>query len=264
MHKIIIKILIFVFIISNIFIACSEDEEVTPVKADFTVTVTGVSPEADLDITNNSTGAASYEWTFSEGASIETSTQETPVVVVDKAGEMVITLLVKNGSEEDELTKTITIPGYSAIITYSDLEFDLHSGIDVNGRLFSFETGQMYRDSEINTDNGSEIHLGFKSLQNTVYYFESPDSEEFNIPGATSTRIDNFESPAIISVEDFDNMPDDKLLTDLTIEHTDESFGNESIPGTVLFEISSGQKGVIKTREVNTERILVDIKIQKY
>ena len=59
-------------------------------------------------------------------------------------------------------------------------------------------------------------------------------------------------------------MKDDSKLSELTIADTDESFGNSSIPGTVLFEISTGKKGVIKTKALNSDRLLVDIKIQKY
>jgi hypothetical protein len=59
-------------------------------------------------------------------------------------------------------------------------------------------------------------------------------------------------------------MDDDGLLADLTIQSDDGSFGNSTIPHTVLFELSNGKKGVVKTKEVNSERLLVDIKIQKY
>ena len=101
-------------------------------------------------------------------------------------------------------------------------------------------------------------------MANTMYYFESPTVEDYNVPNATETKVVNYESTPTISVTDFDSMTDDSQLSGLTITGTNDSFGNSSIPGTVLFEISTGKKGVIKTKAVNSDRLLVDIKIEKY
>ena len=246
--------------------SCSSDEdESTPLVADFTASATGESPNAQITVTNNSTGATTYSWTFSEGADISTSSDKNPGAInVDKAGDLTITLVVSNDGEEKELTKTVTITGNNAIETYTDVEFALDAGHATYGRLFSFETGQIYKDNEVDESNGSSIHLAFGSMGNTMYYFESPTVEEYNVPNATVTKVINYESTPSISVNDFDAMAHDGLLTGLTITETNDSFGNSSIPGTVLFETSSGRKGVIKTKAVNSERLMVDIKIQKY
>lgn len=250
---------------SLVMISCSKDESATPLVADFSVNVTGESPNAQISITNSSTGAKTYAWTFGEGASIETSTDEVPSsITVDKAGSLSVKLVVSNGNEEKEVTKTISIAGNSAILSYVDIEFGLSAGSDTYGRLFSFDTGEIYKDSEIDASNGSQMHLAFGSMSNTMYFFESPAVTEYNIPNATVTKVVNYESTPTISEADFDGMSDDSNLAGLTINETNDSFGNSSIPGTVLFEISTGRKGVIKTKQVNSDRILVDIKIQKY
>jgi len=59
-------------------------------------------------------------------------------------------------------------------------------------------------------------------------------------------------------------MTDDQQLANLSISHDGESFGSFIIPCLVLFEIADGRKGAIKARAVNSSRLLVDIKIQKY
>lgn len=249
---------------SVLFFSCSKDDEGTPLVADFTATVAGESPNAEIIIANTTTGASGYEWSFGEGADISTSSEKVPTLKVDKAGDITITLVAINGSQEEEVTKTVTVAGNTAITTFENVEFALNAGDDTYGRLFSLETGEIYKDSEITADNGSKINLAFSSMANTMYYFESPAKEAYNVPGATVTKVTNYESNPSITVEEFDAMADDSKLSGLTIENTDDSFGNSSIPGTVLFETSTGRKGVIKTKMVNSDRLLVDIKVQKY
>lgn len=259
------KILILGILTSMLLISCSKDDKDTPVIADFTATVTGESPNALIEITNNSTGAAVYTWTLSEGASILTSALENPgEITVDKAGDLTIVLVARNGSEEDEMTKVVAVTGYSAIVTYTDVEFALDAGNATYGRLFSFETGEIYLDNEITATNGPLMHLAFGSLDNTMYYFESPSVVAYNVPGATVTKVNNYQVTPDITTVEFDAMTDDRDLSGLTIVETEESFGNANIPGTVLFEISTGRKGVIKTKSVNASRLLADIKVQKY
>ena len=97
-----------------------------------------------------------------------------------------------------------------------------------------------------------------------MYFFQSPDHDNFDIPNATATKVMNYQSEPAITVEAFSTMADNKLLADLEIEDTNESFGNGSIPGIVLFETSTGRKGAIHTKAVNSDRLLVDIKVEKY
>lgn len=260
------KLLFMGVIVSSMLISCSkEEDETTPVSAEFTATITGESPNAQLTLENTSTGASAFTWTFGEGASIFESTDKTPTgISIDKAGEITITLVASNGTEQKEASKTLSITGNSAMISYSDIAFALNAGDETYGRLFSCDDGMIYLDNEVDESNGANIHLAFGSLGNTLYYFESPTVEDYNIPNASETQVINYESTPTITTDDFDTMTDDGLLSGLTIVSNDESFGNNSIPGTVLFEIASGKKGVIKTKEVNSDRILVDIKIQKY
>lgn len=259
------RVLFLGFLTSIIFLSCKKENTETLV-ADFDVSITGESPNAQISITNNSENATTYNWFFGEGSNISTSTDKTPAILtVDKVGDFIIKLVVSDGSTEKEITKTFSIVGYNAIVTYSDLEFALDAGNANYGRLYSFETDKIYLDSEVTDDNGSKMHLAFASMGGTMYYFDSPDNANYNVPNATITKVINYESTPSISSFDFNDMVDDRLLADLTIVEDNNSFGNSSIPDhTVLFEISTGRKGVIITKAVNSDRLLVDIKIQKY
>jgi PKD repeat protein len=248
-----------------VLFSCSEDEKVTPLEPDFSLSINGKSPNAKLAITNNSKGATSYNWTLSEGAIVTSSTKQSPEEIqIEKAGELTVKLVVSNGSEQKEITKTIVVEGSSAILTFSDVEFALTAGDNNYGRLFSCETGIIYKDNEITESIGPKIHLAFGSMGSTMYYFESPTVADYQVLGATETKVINWEQNPTISTSEFDAMVDDSNLAALTIISDDNSFGNSSIPGTVLFETAEGKKGVIKTKAVNADRLLVDIKVQKY
>lgn len=150
-----------------------------------------------------------------------------------------------------------------AIDVYTDVEFALNAGDADYGRFFSFAAGRIYKDSEINETTGPLINIVFESLDNTLHYFDTPTVTSYNIPNATLTEFINYEAIPTISTEAFDSMTDASSFIDLTIEETNDGFGNNTIPHTILFQIASGQKGVIKTKSINANRILVDIKVQK-
>ncbi len=263
------QIMMSAMIAAILLSSCSSDEEadeIIPLVADFEVTINGEAPNAQIMLQNNSTGANTYSWSFSQGASIESSTDETPTgVIVDKSGDLSITLTAGDGTNETQITKIVNIGGNSAINTYEDIEFAQNAGDPTIARFFSTSTGQSILDEEVNETNGPSIDLAFKGHESTFIFFESPDNlfdNSFQIPGATTTKIVNYESG--FSIEDFDLMTDDQLLTGLAIEHDESAIGTLDFPVTVLFENSQGKKGVIKLKQVNSSSLLVDVKVQKY
>lgn len=257
--------MLFGILIGLLFTSCSKDDEKTPLVADFSTTLTGQAPNAQVVITNASTGETTYQWTFGTGASINTSTEKTPpTITVDKAGDFTITLKVSNGNEYKEVTKTISITGNSAIRTYTDVAFSQTSGSNTYGRFFSTTTGLIYKDNEVNATSGTSIDLAFVGSNSSAIYFASPNSTNLGItiPNATLTKIKNYQSG--FSVSDFDSMSDDSKLQTLTVVDDGEVIGSLSFPLTVIFQNASGKKGVIKLKSINAERLLVDIKVQKY
>jgi hypothetical protein len=97
-----------------------------------------------------------------------------------------------------------------------------------------------------------------------LYYFDSPNKAIYNIPGATATKVMNYLPTPPISLMEFDAMTDDSKLAALTINDTNDSFSNRYIAGIILFQLSDGRKGAIKTQALNSTRLVVNIKIQKY
>jgi PKD repeat protein len=258
------KSLVFLMAVAMCW-SCSKDE-VTPPVADFSVTVVGQAPSATLQLVNKSTGTSSFSWTFGTGSSIATSTDKEPAnVKVDKAGDLEITLVAGSGSSTNTKTVKVAVSGNNAIQSYSDVEFALAAGNATYGRFFSFDAGKIYKDSEINATVGPTIHLAFSSMGNTLYYFSNATDASYKVPGATVTKVTNYFSTKPISTTEFDAMVDDTKLIPLTIVESNDSFGNAyASGGIVLFQLASGKKGVIKTKAVNSQRLLVDIKIQKY
>lgn len=249
-----------------VFSSCDDDED-TPVEADFTLAVSGQSPNAEVTITNTTTGASDYMWTFSEGAEIETSSDKNPgAITVDKTGTFEVTLVASTGNDVETVTKTIEITGNDAIIVYQDVAFAREPGSSTYGRFFSTETGLIYKDSEVNATTGPKIDLVFAHSGDPVNYFTSPDDGDvgFNIPSPQTTKVINYSPAFGVTAAIFDAATTDAFIKDITISESDgDSFGT-SHPYVVLFETESGKKGAIKTKAVNSDRLLVDIKVQKY
>lgn len=257
-------IILFLAVLSS----CTKKTEDPAPVADFTVTVSGQSPSATLQIVNNSTNAATYSWTFGKGASVATSTDKVPAgLKVDKAGQLTVTLVATNGTLTSTKTVQVAVAGNSAVVSYTDLEFSLTAGSTTYGRLFSFDgAGKMYKDSEINATVAPTLHLAFGTINSSILFFDSPTATRYNVTGATVTNVMNFLSPSPISLSAFDTIVDDSSINSLVITNSMDSFGvsNASSGNIILFQLASGRKGVVKTKAINAARILVDIKIQKY
>jgi hypothetical protein len=152
----------------------------------------------------------------------------------------------------------------STIVTYKDVEFSQTEGSTTYATYFSTKTGKSYKDSELNETNGPDIDLAFVGNTNAFIFFTSPNDTYFLkavVPGATKTLVINNKSG--FSAADFDAMVDDTKLKDLKVINDDDSIGSLQFPLVVIFQNAKGKKGVIKLKEINKERLLVDIKVQK-
>lgn len=99
---------ILILLISVIFFSCGEDDNIPQPKvvAEFDVTILSGENQAIVTIKNLSQNATSYEWSFPEGTSDDTS-KENPTVSYIENGTYSITLVASNGISTD--TKTIEI-----------------------------------------------------------------------------------------------------------------------------------------------------------
>ena len=205
-----LKSLLFAFVLISVIASCSKDDDVVPFDVKFEVSVTGDAPNATIAITNQTTGASTFEWTYGLGANEEGSALQSPTnFTVEKAGEFTITLKASDGSNEKTAEAKITINGNSAILTFTDVEFALNAGDATYGRLFSIVDGRIYKDSEITAEMASKIDLAFGSMGNTLYYFESPNKTDYQLTGASTTKVDNSVLEADFAVATFDGMTND-------------------------------------------------------
>lgn len=259
----VLKSILGLFLVAVILSSCGKTETL-PFNANFEVTLTGEAPNATITINNLTTGADSYEWIYSEGASVSGSTEKNPAdFTVDKAGEFTITLNATSGTETKSAYSTFTIDGNTAILTFTDLEFGLNAGDLTYGRLFSIDDGKIYKDGEITPALGPKIDLGFASNA-PLYYFETPDHVDFGLTGATSTKVENYVTATKFSVAMFDAMVDDADIKNLPITYDGNAFSANQMANIILFETAAGRKGVVKTTALNSSRIMADIKVQKY
>lgn len=165
-----------------------------------------------------------------------------------------------SNTAEEEVKKEEEVK--STIVTYENIKFGQNGGLATHGRFFSFDTGRMYKDSEVDEAVGPKIHLAFSGLGYTMFFFSSPDHKDFSIPNASNTKVTNSSENSAITIEAFDAMKSDEVLGKLEVVHDNESFGKSGLPCTILFELSTGQRGVIKAKSVTNDYLLADIKIQ--
>lgn len=249
---------------SVIFFACSKEDSI---NVDFTATVTGESPNAQVVINNNSTGATSYSWSFGEGASISSSSDKDPeTITIDKVGDFTIKLAATNGTDKMEKLETIIITGNNGILHYQDIEFATETDNTDFGRFFIVSTGEILKDSEVTSDNGSRIDIAYNQYSSTMStgFFSSPNNllDDFVVPGAISSFVENYVTDKL-TVSQFDTMNDDSILSSLDIKG-DNNATKMSDEIIILFRTGNNKNGAIKTKAINISRLLVDIKVQKY
>jgi len=259
-----VSIVVMFLVLSTL--SCATYETSVPITADFTLEVSGRAPYATVTVTNKSVGVKQYQWIYSQ-FTVDGDTMTTdpePRIAIDRAGIFTIKLIATNGIYSSVKTDTVTILGSNAIQTFTGLEFALNAGDPIYGRLFSFSNNKMYRDSEIDTTTAPLINLAFGSRGDTSFFFRSPTDTMFHLKHARTAIIDNSDSADTLTVGDFDAMMDDAILKTLVIKDTINAFNATQIPGVVPFQLHDGRRGLIKTRAVNSSRLLADVKLQKY
>ncbi len=258
------KKLLFFLGAAALIVSCSDDNGVTPEpESAFEYTLEGESPNAVLTLTNKSVNASSYRWLFSEGGSMTSSVGESPIIKVDKTGEFTIQLFAFNGDKRSIMKKTLEITGKNGINEYSDIEFGSTAFTNVIGNYFSTSDGRMYKDDELNPDNGALIDLVYvcKGGAGKGYYASPNDTEEdYIVPSAKATKIKKDVDGTLKSFEDVKDETPLKTLK-ITSDIVKQAL---QVGDVVLFENGKKKTGAIKVKTVSDNKIVVDIKVQKY
>ncbi|MCU0285809.1 MAG: PKD domain-containing protein, partial [Acidobacteria bacterium] len=127
------------------------EEGSSTVIANFTGTPTSGAAPLNVSFTNQSMGATSYSWTFSDGG---TSTAANPAHTYNAAGTYTVSLTASNGSNSDTETKT----GY---ITVSSVNDDIADAVDITGMTFTKSgNGNWSRVTNVSYSGGDSAKSG--------------------------------------------------------------------------------------------------------
>ena len=233
-----------------------------------------------LSMSNTSTNATTYKWTFANGTPAS-STDKDPTVTFDTPGTYTMALLADNGKKTDTVRQTVTVLPNTNLRTFTDVRFGTNAAHNGNaiGAFFSTKTRKRYSSDQVNAANGVDIDLVFIGLNSSFSFnrFVSPTAAQDNgfmaVPNARHTKVINSQEICAcggLTDAQFDAMVDDTLLEALVIEETAaglQAFDQVMLPRIVLFETADGKKGAIKVKgfisDGDNSYINTDIKIQK-
>lgn len=140
------------------------------VTLDFTgeVLVNDFAP-ATVQITNNTLGASSYEWTFEGGTPATSTVANPPQVVFDTPGEHTITLKVSNGREVYTSSKTILVqeplqPDFEIIPSFEDEDYEapLRASL-INNTVSGIHYSWSSSGGDISNASGEDTEIYFAS-----------------------------------------------------------------------------------------------------
>ena len=215
-----------IILIATAFMGCYE-ETATPVKASFSTSFVGgdESVPVQVEITNQSTGADTFEWTFT-GAEPASSTDENPgTIVYDTAGAYTISLTASNvDGSTDTFQKSITVVdgiaiGFSAKIIDSDyppVEVVLANTTDGVGLTYNWTF-----------EGGTPATSTLQHPANVV--FETPGSHMITLE--VSNGFETISESTTINVA-----PDIEAVFDWNVDFFDDDY---QVPVTITLTNSS-------------------------
>lgn len=175
------------FTIISLLISCSDDDSTNPQEPlvlEFEISVNSDSPPAEVTITNNTTGATSYNWLFTNGTPTS-SIEETPdIITYINEGEFIISLEATNGTDTESISKTFSLE--SNEINYSgewigtmflvDEPYDFN-GDGTPGIDYKIELPCLIQDITLNEDGTglfkANIHGGAVGNLDCIEYSET-------------------------------------------------------------------------------------------
>jgi PKD repeat protein len=231
-----------------------------------------------INFVNESVSATQFNWTF-QGGNPATATTENPVVTFANAGVHQVTLVASNGKTSQSFSKTITVEPDTNLRVFNDLKIGINSAHATVGAMFSTTTRQVYKASDINSQNSALIDIAFQGLNSNFTYnkFISPSQVSnygfLALANPQNTIFINSQELCNcglnFTITQFDAMTNDSPLQPLTIAYNaagNQEFGS-SFPRMVLFKTQDGRKGAIKIKNIVqsglNSYILCDIKVQK-
>lgn len=153
--------------------------------------------------------------------------------------------------------------GVDSVVTFTNVKFGIAPGDVDFGRVFSSSTGLVYLDDAIPDSVGKHIHLALHYQASFAMAFSSADPNNFDItiPGVTKTTVRNYVDSSF-NVNSFDTLTHASTLNKLTISADDnETIDAADLPVAVFFKTSTGKRGIIKVKSLDTRSLTVDVKV---
>lgn len=234
-----------------------------------------------LYLQNKTAFAIAYEWIF-EGADIQGSTVENPVVRYRQPGTYTITLRANNGKQVKEQQKQVTIVENTGLYFLNDVKLGINYSHNSGaiGAFYSTKLRRSFTAQEITPEVGPWIDIVYHGQDQNFGYnkFISPTQvAQYGfapLVGAWPTVVINSQEICNCGLNftqaDFDSMQTDAPLRQLTIPNSvagQQQFNNQ-LPRVVLFETATGKKGAIRIKQFvkngpGDSYILCDIKVQR-
>ena len=252
-----------------------------PMHADFSYIPSAVDQDWEAPLTlitkNLTTSGLTYEWQCA-GATVHQAEAESTTIRFERAGNYKLTLLARNGKEEQRIEKTLTIKPNSGIIEQSDLKFGINEAKNTIGCFYSTYAGGVVTSKHIaDAQLGNKVDFGFFALNsafNYCYFFAPNEAAASSFPPITGARgasfVHQLASYGItLSDADFESI---KQATDFNRfqqwrETSPKHFDKNSSPHFVLLRTADGRRGIVRVKRYvfagAASYILADIKLEK-
>ena len=252
-----------------------------PMHADFSYAPSAVDQDWEAPLTlftkNLTTSGLTYEWQCA-GATVHQAEAESTSVRFERAGNYKLTLLARNGKEEQRIEKILTIKPNSGIIAQSDLKLGINEAKNTIGCFYSAYAGGVVTSKHIaDAQLGNKVDFGFFALNsafNYCYFFAPNEAAASSFPPIAGARGASFvHQPAsygiTLSDADFESI---KQATDFNRfqqwrETSPKHFDKNSSPHFVLLRTADGRRGIVRVKRYvfagAASYILADIKLEK-
>lgn len=252
-----------------------------PMHADFSYAPSAVDQDWEAPLTlitkNLTTSGLTYEWQCAE-ATVHQAEAESTTIRFERAGNYKLTLLARNGKEEQCIEKTLTIKPNSGIIEQSNLKFGINEAKNTIGCFYSAYAGGVVTSKHIaDAQLGNKVDFGFFALNsafNYCYFFAPNEAAASSFPPITGARgasfVHQLASYGItLSDADFESI---KQATDFNRfqqwrETSPKHFDKNSSPHFVLLRTADGRRGIVCVKRYvfagAASYILADIKLEK-
>ena len=252
-----------------------------PMHADFSYAPSAVDQDWEAPLTlitkNLTTSGLTYEWQCA-GATVHQAEAESTTIRFERAGNYKLTLLARNGKEEQRIEKTLTIKPNSGIIEQSDLKLGINEAKNTIGCFYSAYAGGVVTSKHIaDAQLGNKVDFGFFALNsafNYCYFFAPNEAAASSFPPITGARgasfVHQLASYGItFSDADFESI---KQATDFNRfqqwrETSPKHFDKNNSPHFVLLRTADGRRGIVRVKRYvfagAASYILADIKLEK-